>query len=133
VTPEGGVIKAILDLLAAEKVPAFRMNSGAVVSEHQGKKRMFRFGQKGMADVLAMPAVNSVFWKGSPCGHELILGAIGPLWIEAKAPGGKQSPAQKEFQQYVTQNGMSYLVARSSDDVLSWIKQHRIRKGNSNG
>jgi len=47
------------------------------------------------------------------------------LWIETKAGKGKQSDAQAEFERCVIEVGHHYLVARSSDDVLAWLRAHR--------
>lgn len=96
--PEAGVQRAILDLLAAERILAFRMNSGVM----RIGRRFVRFGVPGMADVLAFP------------------GCV--LWIEAKAAEGRQSAEQASFQRQVEREGHSYIVARSSDDVLQWLK-----------
>lgn len=99
-TPEGSVQKAVMDLLAAERIFAIRMNTGAF----KDGKRLVRFGLKGMADILAFPRRH-------------------PLWIECKAPNGQQSPEQKSFQELVVGHGHFYIVARSSDDVLEWLKE----------
>ena len=115
-TPEASVQRAVMDLLAAERIFAIRMNTGAF----KDGKRFVRFGLKGMADILAFPqAKHQVGPNGSPwwLPH--------PLWLEIKAPTGKQSPEQKSFQEQVEAQGHSYLVARSSDDVLAWLKEHR--------
>lgn len=39
------------------------------------------------------------------------------VWIEVKAPKGRQSPDQVKFQQMVEVNGGTYVVARSVEDV----------------
>lgn len=101
-TPEGNVVKAVLDLLAAERVLAFRMNTGAVAAG----TRFFRFGVPGMSDILAFPQ-----------------GPHPVLWIEAKSMKGRQTPEQKSFQKLVELHGHSYLLARSSDDVLAWLRR----------
>jgi hypothetical protein len=48
-----------------------------------------------------------------------------PLWIECKTSVGRQSTEQKQFQKYVEENWMSYLLARSVDDVINWLEEHR--------
>lgn len=102
VTPEGAVLKAVTDYLAARRILAFRMNTGAMSAEHNGKKRFMRFGTPGMADVLAFP------FRGS---------FIIPLWLEVKSDKGKQSEAQKAFQVMVQAEGHRYAVVRSIEDV----------------
>ena len=65
-TPEGAVLDAVLDLLAAEHVTAWRMNTGAVKVE----TRFIQFGVPGFSDILAIPTVRGKF-KGfrarGPC------------------------------------------------------------------
>lgn len=106
-TPEAGVLAAILGLLAAEHVLAFRLNVGAM----RVGRRFVRFGVPGMADVISFPR-----------------GRV--LWIEAKAPeNGRQSAEQISFQQQVESVGHSYIVARSSDDVLAFLRTMALRYG----
>ncbi len=101
--PEAGVQRAILDLLAAEHVLAFRLNVGAV----KMGRRFVRFGVPGMADVISFPR-----------------GRV--LWIEAKAPDGRQTAEQQSFQRQVEGAGHGYIVAHSSDDVLEWLSGQRV-------
>jgi hypothetical protein len=106
-TPEGAILKQILDYLAARNILAFRMQTGAVANEYKGKKRFMRFGTPGMADVLAFPVDhygNATFIR---C----------PLWIEVKSSTGKQSELQKSFQEQVEDHGHNYIIARSIEDV----------------
>ena len=100
-TPEAGVQRAILDLLAAERILAFRMNSGVM----RAGRRFVRFGVPGMADVLAFP------------------GRV--LWIECKSERGRQSPEQASFQRQVESHGHSYLLARTPEDLLRWLRENR--------
>lgn len=112
-TPEGAVVRAIMDLLAAERVPALRLNTAGFKVEG-GRTIYTHSGGKGVADILAFP--------------RLAFGTfhmVWPLWIEAKSAKGKQSPEQVNFQHWVVDHGMAYIVARSSDDVLAWLKANR--------
>lgn len=109
-TPEGQILRSILDYLAVRKVWAMRMNTGSIVSTYKGKTRMMKFGRPGCADILAMPRT--------------VVGEIGaldprPVWIEVKAPKGVQSDLQKDFQAEVEAEGHRYIVARSIDDVAA--------------
>lgn len=108
---ERDIQRAILDYLAAKKVFAIRMNTGAMHAEHNGKRRFLKFGVPGCADILAFPEAIMRDWK-----HY-----TQPLWIECKAPKGKQSELQKSFQQQVEAEGHKYLIARSLDDVIAVI------------
>lgn len=104
--------RAILDLLAAKRIFALRMNTGAMSGSHKGKRWFVRFGVKGMADIVAFP------WAVIPL---IGVTAIRPLWIECKSASGKQSDEQSLFQAQVEENGHCYLLARSVDDVSSWL------------
>lgn len=97
-TPEGEILRSILDYLAAERIWAMRINTGAIVSEYQGRKRFHRYGRPGCADILA--SFNSGF-----------------VWLEVKTDKGRQSPAQKEFEAEVNAEGHFYAVVRSIEDV----------------
>lgn len=116
-TPENGVKKAVLDLLAAEGIFAFRLNTGAMVIE--GKSRRFFQAHslgRGAADILAFPKVHN----GSVHAH--------PLWIEVKRPGGVQSEYQRSFARQVADAGHSYMLAESSDDVIRWLRIHEVKR-----
>lgn len=115
---ESQIQRAIMDYLAAERIPAFRMNTGAMFGSHKGKKWAVRFGQKGMADIFATP------WTGRVFGGTR-LSCLDHLWIEVKTAKGVQSDDQVEFQRYVEENGMEYLLARSVDDVREWIEMRK--------
>lgn len=120
---ENPVQRAVLDLLACERIWHRRFNTGAITFEatEKSKKRFVSFGSKGMGDVLATPLISTSVVHGSDhLPHFLV--AI--LWIECKAPGEKQSKAQKEFEQEAKLAGHFYIVAWSSDDVLGWLRTH---------
>lgn len=104
-TPEGAILKSILDYLAIEHIWAMRINTGAVVSEYKGRKRFHRYGRPGCADILAFP--DNL--------HK-------PLWIECKTETGHQSEAQKWFQAEVEARGHYYIIARSIDDVKEFLR-----------
>jgi hypothetical protein len=105
-TPESQILKAVTDLLSAERIWHERRNTGAM---REGK-RFVKFSRPGTADIFATP---------------LIGGRPHPVWIECKAPKGRQSEAQKNFQCEVEMAGHDYLLAYSSDDVLAWLKRAR--------
>jgi hypothetical protein len=116
---ETQISKSIMDYLAARRVLAFRMNTGAVSAEYKGKTRFMRFGVPGMADILA-------FTRRWPC---LIVpdkhqdNPIIPTWIEVKTAKGKQSELQKSFQAQVEAEGHRYAVVRSIDDVEALLRR----------
>ena len=113
-TPEGAILKSCLDYLAAKHILAFRMNTGAMAAEHNGKKRFMRFGTPGMADILAFPKrwIDQFHVHGH-WEYEL------PCWIECKTETGRQSELQKSFQKQVEENGHRYLIARGVDDLIT--------------
>jgi len=106
---ETDIQRAILDYLAARHMLAFRMNTGAMVSEYKGKKRFMRFGTPGMADVLTF-------------GRYHFMDVSMPIWIEVKAEKGKQSELQKSFQKQVEREGHRYILAWSVDDVIEALR-----------
>lgn len=102
-TPEGHVLKSILDYLAAKRILAFRMQVGILKS---GNRRI-AFGTPGMADIVAYPQYldNLMVW------HPRV------LWIECKAGKGKQTEMQKSFQRHVQDQNHAYIIAHSIEDV----------------
>lgn len=115
VLTESNTQRAVLDLLAAKRIRHWRMNSGAMLAEHNGKKRFLRFGEPGMADIMAVTSfrvrhmVNeSTYWADIPR----------IVWLEIKSPTGKQSAAQKEFQRNAEANGETYLLVRDINQVV---------------
>jgi len=114
---EGQTQRLILDWLAAKGYFALRMNTGAMVSEYKGKKRFMRFGVPGCADILVFDDQ----WIDQGLGHGHI--KHGPcIWIEVKAPKGKQTDLQKSFQAQVESRAHRYIVAYSLEDVENALK-----------
>jgi hypothetical protein len=58
----------------------------------------------GMADIHCIPRVNGV-------------GAS--VWLEIKAPGKKQTPHQKTFEERVLRAGGYYFVIRTVDEIVA--------------
>jgi len=103
---ESDILATIMDGLAAKRIWRKRMNSGAILSSYKGKKRMIKFGEPGMADIVA--------W---------IKGGIGwVIWIEVKNEKGQQSSEQEAFMREVRAEGHHYVLARSWDDVQAYLK-----------
>ena len=120
-TPESGVLKACMDLLAVHRIWHMRMNTGAM----KDGKRFIRFSRPGTADILATP---KCCWSPSgeiqqcPWKHE----ELKMLWLECKSPVGEQSAAQKAFQLEVEAAGHLYLLIRSPEDLLTWLRAHSV-------
>lgn len=97
---ETDIVRAILDYLAVQKIPARRMNTGAFSAEYKGKKRFHRFGAPGMPDIMAcLPPVGRL------------------LLIEVKREGEEPSKAQEMFLDEFHGVGALAMVAHSVDDV----------------
>lgn len=113
--PESGVLRACLDLLAAEKIWHRRWNTGAVKTG----KRLFRFGKPGDADILAAPH------RSMECCNKVHrFRWIDFLWIECKSDSGKQTADQKEFEREVRGQGHQYLLVRDVDQLRDWLRKH---------
>jgi hypothetical protein len=105
---ERDIQKLILDWLAAKRIWHIRLNTGAMGGSHNGKRWFVRFGKPGMADILAVAELYNEY---------ALLEVPTVVWIEVKAEKGKQSPDQKRFQEEVEREGMTYILARSLEDV----------------
>lgn len=113
---EKDIQKTILEGLSALRIWHMRTNSGAMFAEHGGKKRMLRFGRKGMADILVLFRYERDF------DYDQIVQVVKPIWIEVKKPGNPQSPDQELFQSEVEAEGHRYIVAHGWEDVLEAIR-----------
>lgn len=109
---------AIMHLLAAEKIFALRINtSSQVLTDANGRKRVLKShsGGAGVADILVL--------LERVCGGMRM--GFGVIWLEIKSAKGKQSPEQMAFQRRMEELGHRYLVARSVEDVLAFLKEHQ--------
>lgn len=116
IKPEAAVQKAVLDLLAAERVYALRLNTIAVRTR-EGRPLWSHSGGPGVADIVAFPHI------ALPVAE--MRRQVAVLWIECKSPDGRQTPQQREFQSDMTGRGMHYLLARGPEDVYRWLQEHR--------
>jgi len=91
--------RAILDYLTLKRIFHYRNNSGGFKDSNN---HFYRFGALGSPDIICVI-------KGQFIG------------IEVKAPKGKQSDHQKEFQTNLEAAGGRYLLARSLDDVMNYL------------
>ncbi len=113
---ESDTLKLITDWLTAKRVWWLRMNTGAMSAEYKGKKRFVRFCRPGVADILAVRyTTNWVHVLQNAIPRETSYLQV--VWLEIKAPKGVQGPAQKEFQSEVEAQGMTYILAKSLEDV----------------
>ena len=116
-TPEGAVLDAVLGYLQAERVTAWRMNTGAVKLD----KRFVRFGVPGFADILAIPTVRGTF-KGLQCQW------TEPWFIEVKAEKGRQSAEQHSFELQVKDAGAQYFIVRSVEEMEAALRKHGVKR-----
>lgn len=100
-TPEGQVIRAVLDFLKFKGIPVFRNNTGGVRQSYKGKERFVRFGTPGWPDIVGV----------GPGGRF--------LGIECKAPGGKPklTAEQESARATILAAGGLYIVAQCTLDV----------------
>ncbi len=90
-----------------------RNNTGAHAFEHNGKKRIVRYGTKGAGDLIFIIPI-----MGIP--------ALG--YIEVKRWTTKQTESQRDFQIDCERNGIFYCVARSIEDVDCAITEYKRKK-----
>src|SRR5512146_3091745 len=93
-TPESLVLKAVTDLLSAERIPHWRMNAGDRFGSYRGKRWRIRGHAPGTADLLVVPEVHQTFYVGNEgTAGELVREAVRknlytkvrhPLWLEVK-------------------------------------------------
>lgn len=115
---ERDIQRLILDWLAAQKIWHIRLNTGAMSGAHKGKRWFVRFGKPGMADILIVGSC-----PVSIAGENRIRYWSQVAWVEVKAPKGVQSEDQKAFQKEVEAAGMTYILARSLEDVSDALQR----------
>src|SRR3990167_4027827 len=102
---EADISRSIQDYLHANKIFAWRNNSGAMSgTSSTGKKRFFHFGMQGSADIIGV----------LPGGQFLA--------IECKSAKGKLSQAQELFRDAVQRNGGLWILARDLRDVIAGLQ-----------
>jgi hypothetical protein len=119
--PEKDVMRAVMDLLAAERVWAIRLNTAAIRTA-EGRPIHSHSGGRGIPDILATPKARVPLELPSGGYESARVPVI--LWVECKSSVGKQSAEQRCFELSLPA-GHYYLLARSSDEVMRWLKEHR--------
>lgn len=97
---ESDVQRAILDYLVLKRIFHYRNNSGAFKRDDG---HFYRFGAVGSPDIVCV--INGQY-----------------VGIEVKAPGGRQSEHQKEFQRRLELAGGKYVLATSLDSVMKALE-----------
>jgi hypothetical protein len=111
-TGRAGVMRAVTDLLDAERILYFRMNAGdrlgAYTSKRTGKTSRWRIKGhgKGTADLL--------FFIGTR-----------PVWCECKRPGEQTTHEQELFRIDVVQRGHTYILVEDAAELQAWLKDQK--------
>lgn len=106
---EQDTVRAILQLLHAHRIPAWRMNQGAMRGEHKGKRWFMKFGVTGMSDIIGIVQRTDGVHVGPVVGCFLA--------IEVKRAGNKPTPDQTAFLETIHQAGGVAILAYTIDDV----------------
>ena len=101
--PEAALKKSILVRLTALGYWCWVNNSGAVKATYKGRERLIRMSPKGSPDIFV------VLSSGRLCG------------IECKAPGGKQSPGQKTWQERALKSRVGYRVVWTLSEAVTAV------------
>ena len=96
-------IQKALDQLG---IPRWRMQAGG----YRGRTRGL---PKGTPDILAAPEIPYCSFPAY-------------LWIEVKKPKEKPTKEQLDFAAKMTAQGHKWIVARSADDVVTWLKENHV-------
>lgn len=105
-TPESYVLQACRDYLELMGWDVTRMNSGAV---KDGRGIPVRMHAPGTADLQALKRLHIL-------GVGVEVHSV--LWVECKAPNGKQSDLQKAFQRRKEALGQKYVLAYEIGDLI---------------
>lgn len=114
-TKEADVVSAINEYLIIlekqGKIIFMRNNTGAVISEYKGKKRMWRVGKKGWSDFILWKPVHFAI------GINTTFSFLRSYFLEVKSSSGKLLGDQLAFEQQVQRLGGKYYVVRSVEEV----------------
>ena len=105
---ESDLVRACLQYFKAERILAWRSQSGMMFGEHAGKKRAVRMGIPGVPDIVALLPDACVFL------------------IECKRPGKKQNPNQKWFEEAALNAGHLYWVVDNLKFVIETVEAHKL-------
>lgn len=110
---EADILKACQDLLAAEGIPCYRMQSGKIILKNgNGSRRCIKLNPEGTPDLLVH--YGSLFENLKKV-----------VWIETKAPGKSPTAAQEAFAYAARLRGEYWLLVDDSKDIADWLKEMR--------
>lgn len=116
-TPESYVLQACRDYLELQGHFVERRNSGAIQDKRGIPVRMSKPGTADLFVLRRLGLTNVSSPKTKPADAEFIP-SFQAVWVECKAPRGKQSDLQKQFQERVSAQGHKYILAYSIDDLI---------------
>jgi len=100
-------VEDYLQLLRNQKKLWFtRLNSGNAFKEFGGRRYRIKLCDEGTADYLVITMDDFLYEETTEA-----------IFLEIKSAKGKQSGKQKEFQAEVEEQGCSYFVVRSLEEV----------------
>lgn len=108
-TKESHVLRGVLDLLTAENIPHYRLNSGSVIMDG----RRVRLCPKGTPDVLAL--VPSIVPSSPPS----------PVFFETKRPGGRITCAQEREHERLRSIEALVMVVEDVSQVVDFLRHQR--------
>ncbi len=97
-------------LRSRHDVIAWRVNTGAMVGEHKGKRRFIRFGEPGQSDIQGY-----LRWDPWPL----------PFFLEVKRPGQHPTWAQEQFLARRRGDGCISASVSSVEDVITVLDGNR--------
>ncbi len=98
---ETDLVKSCIQYLEMKRIKAWRNNSGAQVSEYNGKKRFFKYGATGSPDILAV----------EPKTGRLIN-------IECKVGKNTMSDSQKQWKKEMEATGALYWLIYNIEELV---------------
>ncbi|MGQ0721037.1 MAG: hypothetical protein ACT4PE_05615 [Candidatus Eiseniibacteriota bacterium] len=124
-TPEGRILKACLDYLAANGIAAWRINvTGVPIAGQPGRFRPAP--SRGIADIIAIAPLKTYDRRsfGLP---PVTMRQPTPIAVEVKSERGRQSPAQRAFALKWEAAGGIYIIARSVQELGAKLRQAGVK------
>lgn len=101
---QNGICEHLDILMKQNKLMFWRQNTTSIFDPVKKTfRKQSKYSLNGVADIIV-----------------IVKGKV--IFIEVKRPGGKQSPAQKEFEKLCFENNATYFVATSLEEVISNLK-----------
>ena len=114
---EAAVKRAVTDLLEAEKINYYRMNSGNIVLKGKNGYRAIKLNPKGTPDLLCHLKKSITPYYETPM----------VCWVEVKAPGKSPTDEQHAFGVAARLRGETWLVVDDVKVLKDFLKDQRCR------